>query len=96
MDITKQIINMTNELKAARIKEEQRAKKAREASKKYYNKNYSLGENPTEDEIKKQMKLIEKRDKYQKSYYEKNKEKILLRQREYRKKKKQEEETNVL
>jgi len=82
---------MTNELNEARSKAEERAKKAREASKKYYKKNYSVKEDPTEDEINKQMKLIEKRDKYQKSYYERNKEKILIRQREYRKKKKQED-----
>lgn len=91
MNITQQIINMTNELNEARSKAEERAKKAREASKKYYKKNYSVKEDPTEDEINKQMKLIEKRDKYQKSYYERNKEKILIRQREYRKKKKQED-----
>jgi len=94
MDIAQQIIDMRNELIAQKERAEKRAQKAREASKKYYNKNYSLSDNPTTKEIKKQMKLIEKRDTYQASYYQKNKEKILLRQREYRKKKKEESDSD--
>lgn len=63
-------------------------RKRREAnricSKKYYDKTMKLGTEPTLEQIEKQKEMLEKRDAYQKSYYQKNREKICERQRLYR------------
>jgi len=69
----------------------------RKSSKQYYNKTFKLNDNPTAEDIQKQKKVLTKRDNYQKTYYEKNKERIKERQRTYRLRKKEEEreeETN--
>tara|TARA_R110001606_G_scaffold387131_4_gene551561 strand:- start:459 stop:737 length:279 start_codon:yes stop_codon:yes gene_type:complete len=60
----------------------------RMCSKKYYDKTMKLDENATLEQIKKQRDMLNKRDNYQKSYYQKNKELICERQRQYRLKKK--------
>lgn len=67
---------------------EKRKETCRASSRKYYNKKFKLSETPTEDELKKNKDALEKRDARQKSYYERNKEKILARQKLYRQKKK--------
>ncbi len=67
---------------------EKRKETCRASSRKYYNKKFKLSETPTEDELKKNKEALEKRDARQKSYYERNKEKILARQKAYRQRKK--------
>ena len=83
-----------DELKAeyTLMKERLDARRAtcRKSSKQYYAKKYKLKENASIDEITCQKKILEKRDKYQASYYEKNKDAIKKKQKEYREQKKQE------
>ena len=76
-------------------KVESRRKTCRESSKKYYHKTYKLSETPSVDEVEKNKKTLERRDKYQKSYYEKNKEKIREKQKAYRLAKKAEKEAGT-
>ena len=63
-------------------KVESRRKTCRESSKKYYHKTYKLSETPSVDEVEKNKKTLERRDKYQKSYYRKR----IVWQRKQRKK----------
>ena len=64
----------------------------RKSSKQYYHKTYILSDEPTTEEVAKNKTLLDKRDNYQKSYYEKNAEKIKLRQKNYRLQRKQAKE----
>lgn len=72
---------------------EKRRAICRKSSKQYYHKTYKLTENPTTEDIQKQKSVLTKRDTYQKSYYERNKERIKERQKQYRLRKKAEEAT---
>tara|TARA_R100000951_G_C2513694_1_gene141228 strand:+ start:263 stop:562 length:300 start_codon:yes stop_codon:yes gene_type:complete len=63
---------------------EKRKEANRKCSKKYYDKTMKLDESATLEQIQKQKNMLEKRDTYQKSYYQKNREKICERQRLYR------------
>ena len=74
---------------------DKRKETCRASSRKYYNKKFKLSETPTEDELKKNKEALEKRDARQKTYYEKNKEKILARQKKYRERKKAEKEKEL-
>ena len=65
-------------------KVENRKKTCRKSSKKYYDKKFQLGDNPTPEEVKANKEAIERRDKFQSSYYERNKEKVKTRQKNYR------------
>jgi hypothetical protein len=90
MDIPlEQLVASYEELKSYVDK---RKETCRQSSRKYYNKKFKLSETPTEDELKKNKEALEKRDARQKSYYERNKEKILARQKAYRQRKKAEKE----
>ena len=60
----------------------------RMCSKKYYDRTMKLDDNATLEQVKKQKDMLNKRDNYQKSYYQKNKGIICERQRLYRLKKK--------
>ena len=64
----------------------------RKSSKQYYHKTYILSDEPTTEEVAKNKTLLDKRDNYQKTYYEKNAEKIKLRQKNYRLQRKQAKE----
>ena len=63
---------------------ERRREANRVCSKKYYDKTMKLGTDPTLEQLNKQKDMLNKRDTYQKSYYQKNKDKICERQRLYR------------
>ena len=82
-----------DELKADYIhmKERLDARRAtcRESSKQYYAKIYKLGDDATIEQISYQKDMLNRRDKYQATYYEKNKENIRKKQKEYREKRKQ-------
>ena len=65
-------------------KVEKRKEICRKSSKKYYNKKYKLSENPTQEEVMKNKLALDRRDKTQHSYYERNKEKVKSRQKVYR------------
>lgn len=67
----------------------------RKSSKQYYAKKYKLKENASFEEITDNKHILEKRDKYQASYYEKNKANIKKKQKEYREKKKQAKSAKV-
>tara|TARA_R110000823_G_scaffold118370_8_gene242186 strand:+ start:2102 stop:2443 length:342 start_codon:yes stop_codon:yes gene_type:complete len=80
---------MTYNQMIAKIKElddkvEKRKETCRKSSKKYYDKKFALTENPTPEQVKANKEALEKRDKTQQSYYEKNKEKVKARQKAYR------------
>ena len=81
-----------DELKAeyTHMKERLDARRAtcRKSSKQYYAKKYKLDEDATIEQITQQKVILEKRDKYQASYYEKNKEDIRKKQKAYREKRK--------
>lgn len=63
---------------------ELRREKHKQAMRKWYIKKTQLSENATMKEITEQKQRLEKRDNYGKSYYEKNKDKIMDKQREKR------------
>jgi len=81
---------MVEKIKELDDKVEKRKETCRKSSKKYYDKKFALSENPTKEELKANKEAIEKRDKFQQSYYEKNKEKVKARQKAYRDKKRAE------
>jgi len=81
---------MMSKLKELDDKVEKRKEICRKSSKKYYDKKFSLSDNPTPEEIKSNKEALEKRDKTQQSYYERNKEKVKARQKAYRLRKKEE------
>ena len=62
-------------------KVERRKATCRASSRKYYHKTYKLNENADVNDIQKNKERLEKRDAYQKSYYQKNKDKIKIKQR---------------
>mgnify|MGYP003641056960 FL=1 len=80
-----ELLEKYNEMK--RILENRR-EVCRKSSKQYYNKTFKLNSDATHDQIIKNKEKIEKRDIYQKSYYDKNKEKIRIKQKEYRERRK--------
>ena len=63
---------------------EARRATCRKSSKQYYNKTYKLKEDATASEVEKNKSQLQKRDEYQKSYYEKNKDDIKVKQKQYR------------
>ena len=81
---------MMSKLKELDDKVEKRKEICRKSSKKYYDKKFQLSDNPTPEEIKSNKEALEKRDKTQQSYYERNKEKVKARQKAYRLRKKEE------
>ena len=93
--MTDQLADLIANYKELQSYVEKRKETCRQSSKKYYNKKFKLGENPTEEELKKNKEALEKRDARQKSYYDRNKEKILARQKEYRDKKRAEKSNSV-
>ena len=80
-----ELLEKYNEMK--RILENRR-EVCRKSSKQYYNKTFKLNEDATHEQIIKNKEKIEKRDIYQKSYYEKNKEHIRVKQKAYRERRK--------
>ena len=66
---------------------EARRATCRKSSKQYYDKTFKLSDNATAQQVAKNKLTLEKRDAYQKAYYEKNKAKIKEKQKEYRQKK---------
>jgi len=87
---TKNIDDLQKEYEKMMVKVEKRASTCRKSSKQYYHKTYKLSENPTAQEVEKNKKVLDKRDAYQKSYYEENKDMIKHKQKLYREKKKAE------
>ena len=85
------------ELMAQRL--EARRATCRKSSKQYYEKTFKLKENATPNEIEKNKSSLLRRDEYQKSYYLKNKDKIKIKQKQYREnrklKKQQDNESNL-
>ena len=77
----KEIVGMLQGLKE---KVEKRREICRKSSAKYYKKTFLLPADATTEDIEKNASAIQKRDEYQSSYYEKNKEAIKQRQRNYR------------
>ncbi len=69
---------------------EKRRETCRKSSKQYYHKTYKLKNEPTKEQIAKNKEQISKRDIYQKTYYEKNKDLIKQKQRDYRARKRAE------
>tara|TARA_R110002072_G_scaffold271842_2_gene431832 strand:- start:1417 stop:1743 length:327 start_codon:yes stop_codon:yes gene_type:complete len=67
---------------------EARRATCRKSSKQYYDKTYKLKENATASEVEKNKSQLQKRDEYQKTYYDKNKETIKVKQKKYREVKK--------
>jgi len=83
------IENMTQKeitcmLKSLQEKVEKRREICRKSSAKYYKKTFSLPDDASKEDIEKNASAIQKRDEYQSAYYEKNKEAIKQRQRNYR------------
>ena len=68
----------------------------RKSSKNYYNKTFKLSDEPSMEEIQKNTKRIEKRDNYQKKYYNENKDLIKQKQRDYRAKLKERKKQQVV
>jgi len=87
---TKNIDELQKEYEKMMMKVEKRALTCRKSSKQYYHKTYKLGENPTTEQVEKNKNVLDRRDAYQKSYYEKNKELVKSKQKAYRDKKKAE------
>lgn len=67
---------------------ESRRATCRKSSKQYYDKTFKLKENATPNEIEKNKSSLLKRDEYQKSYYIQNKDKIKIKQKQYREQRK--------
>ena len=72
------------ELRGYKEMVERRRKSNRESAKRHYHQTMKLGDDATIEQIQIQKKRLEKRDNYQRDYYQKNKERIVIRQREYR------------
>ena len=90
LDISKMSLNdIQNTIQTLVEKVSNRREVCRKSSKQYYHKTYILSDEPTTEEVAKNKTLLDKRDNYQKTYYEKNAEKIKLRQKNYRKKRKE-------
>lgn len=70
------------ELMAQRL--EARRATCRKSSKQYYDKTFKLKENATPTEVEKNKSSLLRRDEYQKEYYVKNKDKIKIKQKQYR------------
>ncbi len=87
---TKNMDELKQQYQQMMIKVEKRKETCRKSSKQYYDKKFRLKENATAEQIKDNKTILEKRDKYQASYYEKNKENIKKKQKEYRMKRKAE------
>ncbi len=68
---------------------EARRETCRKSSKQYYDKTFKLKENATPEDVEKNKSSLMKRDEYQKSYYEKNKDAIRIKQKKYRELRKQ-------
>ena len=64
-------------------KYETQKEKWKRNSKKHYTKVMNPDENSLDD-LKRQKLFLDKRSAYQKTYYEKNREKVIERQRQYR------------
>ncbi len=92
---TKNMEELKRAFESMSTKLEARRETCRKSSKQYYNKTFKLNENATQEDIEKNKILLKKRNDYQKSYYEKNKEKIKLKQKEYRMRKKAEKKISV-
>lgn len=84
-EIHKQFTDMANKLEARRAT-------CRKSSKQYYNKTFKLTDKSTPADVAKNKSSLMRRDEYQKKYYQKNKEIIKLKQREYREQRKKKEE----
>tara|TARA_R110000803_G_scaffold202606_1_gene267802 strand:+ start:1331 stop:1711 length:381 start_codon:yes stop_codon:yes gene_type:complete len=63
---------------------ESRKETCRKSSKQYYAKTFILKKNPTIEELEKNKAILNRRDAYQKDYYNKNIEKIKENQTRYR------------
>ena len=97
LDISKMSLNDIQEtIKSLADKVSTRREVCRKSSKQYYHKTYILSDEPTTEEVAKNKALLDKRDDYQKNYYEKNAEKIKLRQKNYRKKRKEAKESQKI
>ena len=74
------------------IKLEARRATCRKSSKQYYNKTFKLTDKSSPADVAKNKASLMRRDEYQKKYYQKNKETIKLKQREYREERKKKEQ----